>query len=107
MNKLTHLLSWLFKVTAFFVILECVHYLTSCSSFKDNTIPTEPTIWIVSEIHQDKRLKNYLSGYLITPINPGTINMRPIWILDYSGKYYVGQKVEFCSLPDDATRLIK
>lgn len=76
-------------------LLALLALIQSCKLTNDLTIPTEPTIWIVSEIKQDRRLENGLVGYLMVPVNPGTINMKPVWVLDYSGKYYVGQRVDF------------
>lgn len=80
----------------------------SCNSTKDMTIPVEPTIWIVSEIHQDKRIQNGLVGYKIIPVNHGSVNAKPVWILEFSGKYHVGQRLTFEPISaDNATRFRK
>lgn len=77
--------------------------LFGCSTKRDLTLPEEPTIWIVSFIHHDPKnpMPNGMVGYKIIPINPGTINARPTWKLDYPGKYYVGQRVDFAPLVPD------
>jgi hypothetical protein len=88
-----------FACTALFVLFLMILILfAGCRPIKDMSIPDEPTIWIVTETYQDKRLKNGLIGYLITPVNSGSINVKPVWIIDYDGKYYVGQRLEFNSL---------
>jgi hypothetical protein len=86
------------------LLLVLVYTCTSCRVVYDPTIPGEPTIWVVSETYEDNRLKNGLVGYLIKPVNSGTINMKPVWILDYSGKYYVGQRLQFSPMLTDAAR---
>lgn len=70
--------------------------LNSCAPKRDLTIPSEPTIWIVSEIYVPKREQfNGMVGYKMIPVNPGSINARPTWKLDFKGKYYVGQRLDF------------
>ncbi|MDX5337639.1 MAG: hypothetical protein LPK25_01340 [Cyclobacteriaceae bacterium] len=78
--------------------------LFSCSPEKKLIIPQEPTIWVVSEIYVPNEEKfNGMVGYKIIPVNPGNINARPTWKLDYKGKYEVGQKVDFSPLLDNKT----
>jgi hypothetical protein len=73
--------------------------VNGCAPSKDLTIPQEPTIWIVSEIYEPKREQfNGMVGYKIVPVNPGSINARPTWKLDYKGKYHVGQRLDFAPL---------
>ena len=68
----------------------------SCSPEKKLIIPQEPTIWVVSEIYVPSEARfNGMVGYKIIPVNPGNINARPTWKLDYKGKYEVGQMVDF------------
>lgn len=78
--------------------------LFSCSPEKKLIIPQEPTIWVVSEIYEPNEEKfNGMVGYKIIPVNPGNINARPTWKLDYKGKYEVGQKVDFSPLLENKT----
>lgn len=84
------------------LLLICLIGLSSCNPAKDLTIPSEPTIWIVSEIYEPTKLEakkfNGLIGYKMIPVNPGSINAKPVWVLDYTGKYYVGQRLDFAPL---------
>lgn len=74
-----------------------------CGPAKDMTIPKEPTIWIVSEIYEpDHDLFHGMIGYKLIPVNPGTIKANPTWKLDYKGKYYVGQRVDFAPIAVDS-----
>lgn len=76
----------------------------SCTPEKKLIIPQEPTIWVVSEIYVPNEEKfNGMVGYKIIPVNPGNINARPTWKLDYKGKYEVGQKVDFSPLLENKT----
>ena len=93
------------KKTHYLIAFALALGLFSCNSTKDMTIPREPTIWIVSEIHQDKRIQNGLVGYKIIPVNQGSVNAKPVWILEFSGKYHVGQRLTFEPISaDNATR---
>lgn len=73
--------------------------LVSCSVLvpkKSMDIPKEPTLWTVSQV--DTIEKDYAQGfvfYKIAPVNPGGLNVRPIWIMDYSGAFQVGDVVNF------------
>ena len=81
----------------------------SCKLTRDFTIPSEPTIWVVSEIYQDDKnpFPNGLIGYKMIPVNAGSINAKPTWKVDYKGKYYVGQRVDFSPIPQDAAGSLK
>lgn len=74
-----------------------------CSLARDYTIPSEPTIWIVSEIFEDTKnpFPNGLVGYKMIPVNPGSINAKATWKVDYRGKYTVGQRVDFVPVAAD------
>ena len=101
LKKFSDSLVFLFQlvILAFFSFL-----IFSCSPEKRLIIPQEPTIWVVSEIYVPSEEKfNGMVGYKIIPINPGNINARPTWKLDYKGKYEVGQKVDFSPLLENKT----
>ena len=74
-----------------------------CSPPKNLIVPTEPTIWIVSEVFEDPKhpFPNGLVGYKMIPVNPGSINARPTWKLDFKGKYSVGQRLDFAPIVAD------
>lgn len=87
---------WVFQAFLFFIVF------SSCTTEKKLVIPQEPTIWVVSEIYVPNGERfNGMVGYKIIPVNPGNINARPTWKLDYKGKYVVGQKVDFSPLPTE------
>lgn len=100
MNKLK-LIPDLFAVLVVLVLF----FLLSCNPTKYLTVPQEPTIWIVSEIYEpEKPIKQFngLIGYKFIPVNPGAINAKSTWKLDYKGKYYIGQRLDFTPIPADA-----
>ena len=82
--------------------------LNSCGPARDMTIPTEPTIWVVSQIYIPKNDRfNGMVGYKFIPVNPGSINANTTWKLDFQGKYFVGQRVDFSPIPQDAAGSLK
>lgn len=91
------------------LLLICLLGFFSCKLARDYTIPSEPTIWVVSEIYEDPKnpFPNRLVGYKMIPVNPGSINAKPTWKVDYKGKYYVGQRLDFQPIPQDATGPVK
>lgn len=88
-------------IIAFFAIA-----LSGCKMVRDFTIPSEPTIWIVSEVYEDTKnpFPNGLVGYKFIPVNPGSINAKPTWKVDYRGKYTVGQRVDFTPIAADSKK---
>lgn len=102
-------LQWLLKIvcSALFVLFFLILILFSgCEAVKDLSIPEEPTIWIVSEIYQPTKLEakkfNGMVGYKMIPVNPGSVNAKPTWKVDYPGRFYVGQRVDFESIEVDS-----
>lgn len=104
MEELKTLLKDLIDVALILLVCLCFFALVlmGCKPGKDLTIPKEPTVWVVSEIYipGDARF-NGMVGYKLIPINPGSINARPTWKLDYRGKYQVGQRVDFLPIEVD------
>lgn len=90
------------SVLAVVMIVILLLVFCGCGVSKDLTIPQEPTIWIVSEIYVPTRSEfKGMVGYKIIPVNPGSINAKPTWKLDYPGKYYVGQRLDFAPVEAD------
>jgi hypothetical protein len=59
-------------------------------------IPKEPTLWVVSQLDSI----NHKNGqgfifYKLSPVNAGGLNVKPVWIMDYSGAFQVGDIVSF------------
>jgi hypothetical protein len=65
-------------------------------------IPSEPTIWVVSEIKIiEYEWSEGFVFYKMIPVNPGQLNMGTIWIMDYSGAFQVGERTRFELIPVD------
>ena len=91
------------KATTVILLLALLYTCASCRVIRDVTIPTDPTIWVVSEIYFPKGNRfNGMVGYKLIPVNPGSINAKPTWKLDFKGKYTVGQRVDFQPITQDA-----
>lgn len=78
------------------VLLALIVVIVSFGCATKATIPDEPTIWVISEIHSGSaNLSGGLYGYKAVPINHGNVNAKNVWFLDYSGKFKVGDIVRF------------
>lgn len=96
------MIKWFNLLMMFFLFFLFIWVVCSCAPKKELTIHQEPTIWIVSEIYYPKSDRfNGMIGYKFIPVNPGYVNAKPTWKLDYKGKYYVGQRVDFAPLVPD------
>jgi hypothetical protein len=84
-----------FMVMAFF----------GCVAKRNMNIPEEPTIWAVSEMKTlEYKWSEGFVFYKIIPINPGGINARSVWIVEYPGAFQVGDRVNFQIIPGDQIR---
>lgn len=92
-----------------FIILILMLF-TRCSvivphSAKD--IPDKPTVWVVSEVDAlEYRFGHGFVFYKIIPINPGGLNARYVWVMDYDGAFKVGDQVQFLKVkPTDIQQI--
>lgn len=75
---------------------------SGCSVFVPHAakdIPDQPTIWVVSDVDAlEYKYGKGLVFYKIVPVNPGGINARTVWIVEYPGAFKVGDQVKFSTL---------